>query len=76
MLLLPNPPGKSAAQRQKHADASFMSEKTEEGRKRKMKMNFMIPRAISKPKSKQSEPGTKVDNKAAAYLFMSILLFL
>ena len=74
-MLLPNPPGKSAAQRQKHADASLMSEKTEEGRKRKMKMNFMIPRAISKPKSKQSE-GTKVDNKAAAYLFMSILLFL
>ena len=30
-----------------------------------MKMNFMIPRAISKPKSKQTE-GTKVDNKAAA----------
>jgi RNA recognition motif-containing protein len=62
-VAISNPPGKSASQ--KHADTSLMPEKAEEGTKRKMKMNFMIPRAISKPKSKQTDD-TKVDSKAAA----------
>ena len=42
-----------------------MPEKPEEGTKRKMKMNFMIPRAISKPKNVQSDV-SNVANKAAA----------
>ena len=62
-VAISNPPGKSASQ--KHSDSSLMTEKPEEGTKRKAKMNFMIPRAISQPKTKQSEGG-KVGNQAAA----------
>ena len=62
-VAISNPPGKSAAP--KHSDSSLISEKAEDGTKRKMKMNFMIPRAISKPKTKQSDE-VKTENKAAA----------
>ena len=62
-VAISNPPGKSSSQ--KHTDSSLMPEKPEEGTKRKMKMNFMIPRAISKPKNVQSDV-SNVANKAAA----------
>ncbi|KAL5260457.1 hypothetical protein ACHWQZ_G010555 [Mnemiopsis leidyi] len=62
-VAISNPPGKTSSQR--HNDSSLMSEKPEEGTKRKTKMNFLIPRAISQPRAKPSEGG-KIGNQAAA----------